>query len=899
MKRALFVILSCLSLALLEVSQVRAQVSVWTHRYDNARTGANVAETQLNVSNVNSSQFGKLFSYAVDSDIYTQPLLIQGVSIPGKGTHNVVYVATTNNSVYAFDADNNLGANGTALWQVNFNGPGVTPIPATDVTTYNSIRTPGPIGIMGTPVIDQSTGTMYLVARTKEVSGSTVSYKQRLHALDVHSGAEKLGGPIVIQASVAGTGYDNAGGVVSFNSLTENQRTGLALANGNVYIAWSSYGDGDPYHGWVMAYNATTLQQTGVFCITPAGERAGIWQSGQPPAVDASGNLYLATGNGSYDGAQNFGQSIIKLNPSLSLLDWFTPYNWDSLNNSDLDVGSSGVLLVPGTTDAVGGSKDGNLYVVNQGNLGHLQAGNGQIVQSIYGGGQHVHGAPAYWNGPGGPRIYVWPEEAPLQAFALNGSSFTTPAITESTYPAPTGMPGGFLTVSSNGNQAGTGILWASIPYALDANEDVVSGVLRAFDATDLTHELWNTRMVPARDDLGNFAKYAPPTVANGRVYLASFSNRLFVYGLLDSISPGSGGAITGSGITSTAAVDLTGAGTSDWAHWPGYDGKITGNAQISDFAFLGSAATTYSDSRALAWNDGTPTLCGASTQGVSVSGTSNGFLITAPADAATRTLKLYVGGSNSRGMLTAHLSDASAADFVDTGFSSTGQYDAVYTLSYHAASDGEQLTVMWTQFAGSGSVTLQGAALIGTGDPVPPSGCIWVEDAVPLWATVGGSGDTWNWVSSNPTPYSGALAHQSAIASGMHQHYFLNAATLLPVNAGDTLFTYVYLDPANPPSELVLQWYDGNWEHRAYWGPNLISGWGVDGTNSLRSMGPLPPAGQWTQLAVPAALVGVEGQMLSGMAFSLYGGRATWDYAGKIASSSTFQITGTVTLGA
>ena len=192
----------------------------------------------------------------------------------------------------------------------------------------------------------------------------------------------------------------------------------------------------------------------------------------------------------------------------------------------------------------IGSDKEGRFYVVNQSNLGHTQAGNGQIVQTIQvTGGGHIHGSPAYWNGPSGPWVYVWGEEDYLKAFAFNGSTFNTTPISESTYPAPTGMPGGFLTISANGSQAGSGILWASIPYAEDANEEIVSGVLHAFDATDLTQELWNTRMVPARDDLGNFAKFVPPTVANGRVYVASFSNRLHVYGLLASIPPATGGS--------------------------------------------------------------------------------------------------------------------------------------------------------------------------------------------------------------------------------------------------------------------------------------------------------------------------------------------------------------------
>ncbi len=540
-----------------------AQGDVWTHRYDNARTGANLTETQLNTSNVNTTQFGRLFSYAVDADVYTQPLVINNVSIPGKGTHNVVYVATNNNSVYAFDADNNQGANAQPLWQVNFNGPGVIPLPATDVGTDNSIRTPGPIGIMGTPVIDQMTGTLYLVARTQDTSGSTVSYMQQLHALDITTGAEKFGGPVVIQASVSGSGYDNIGGIVTFNPLQENQRAGIALANGNVYIAWASYGDTDPYHGWVMAYSASTLQQVGVLCITPNGERGGIWQSGQPLSVDVSGNLYVATGNGDFDGVQNFGETILKLSPTLSVIDWFTPDNWAALNAGDLDLSSAGVLLVPGSTDVIGTGKDGFFYVLNQSNLGHTQPGNGQIVQTFQVNDYEFHGSPTFWNGPLGPWAYVWGAEDYLKAFVFSGSSLNTVPISESTYPAPTGLPGGILTLSANGSQAGSGILWASIPYVDDAEHGIVAGVLHAFDATDLSQELWNSRLAAARDEVGNFAKFVPPVVANGKVYLASFSNQLNVYGLISSapspttteLTSSLNPAVAGDSVTFTASV--------------------------------------------------------------------------------------------------------------------------------------------------------------------------------------------------------------------------------------------------------------------------------------------------------------------------------------------------------
>src|SRR5262249_54004825 len=245
--------------------------------------------------------------------------------------------------------------------------------------------------------------------RTKETFNGNSTYKPRLHALDITTGAEKLGGPVEIQASVPGTGYDSVNGVVSFNPMRQNQRMSLSLANGNVYMGWGSYGDTDPYHGWVMAYDATTLQQVGVFCSTPDGNRGGIWQAGQPLAIDAAGNLYFATGNGSFDGVRNFGQSIVKLSSNLSVVDWFTPDSWPILENSDLDLGSAGVLLIPGTNRVIGAGKEGRAYLLDRSNLGHTQSGNGQIVQVFQvTSGHHLHGAPAYWNGPNGPWVYYW-----------------------------------------------------------------------------------------------------------------------------------------------------------------------------------------------------------------------------------------------------------------------------------------------------------------------------------------------------------------------------------------------------------------------------------------------------------------------------------------------------------
>lgn len=532
--------LACFFFLLAAEPGAHAQVSVLTHHNDNGRTGANLDETLLNTTNVNTNGFGKLFSYPVDADIYTQPLYVPNVGIPGKRTHNVVYVATQNDSVYAFDADTNTGGNAQPLWQVNFTNPeqGITPVPAADVAnpdhlTGGNIRKPGPIGIMGTPVIDPGTGTLYLVARTKE----NETYVQRLHALDISSGEEKFGELTIIQATVPGDGSGSIDGQVNFNSRIQNQRPGLVLDHGVVYIAWASHDDLGDYNGWIIGYDAATLQQTGVFNDTPDGWGGGIWQSGQPPVADADGNLYLMTGNGTFDasmGGRNVGNSFVKLKArTLELLDWFTPHDVEDLNLQDTDLNSGGVLMIPNTSLIAGGGKEGRLFVLDRNNLGHYNQDDSQVVQAFQATSGHIHGSPVYYDSPAlGALAYVWGETNFLKGFSFDGSLFNPNPVTQSTFPAPDGMPGGFLSISANGSQPGSGILWAAMPYERDAEDAVVNGVLRAFDASDLSVELWNSRIDSVRDDLGNFAKYVPPTVANGKVYVSTFSGQLVVYGL-------------------------------------------------------------------------------------------------------------------------------------------------------------------------------------------------------------------------------------------------------------------------------------------------------------------------------------------------------------------------------
>src|ERR1700684_385813 len=290
-----------------------AQVTVTTERNDLSRTGANLNETTLSTSNVNVNQFGKLYSYTIDGSIYAQPLYVPGVVIPSQGTHNVVYVATMNDVIYALDADSNA-VNGGVLWKVDLRNPaaGVTAIPITNIVGSNSLNIVGNVGIESTPVIDLTSNTMYLVARTMEVSGSTTNYVARLHALDITTGAEKFGGPTVIQGSVPGVGNGSSGGTLTFDPFFQNQRSSLALANGSVIFSWASHEDDYAWHGWVMAYNAQTLQQTSILCFTPNGTGGGSWMAGRGPAVDTTGNVYYMTGNGDYDGANDFSDSIVK-----------------------------------------------------------------------------------------------------------------------------------------------------------------------------------------------------------------------------------------------------------------------------------------------------------------------------------------------------------------------------------------------------------------------------------------------------------------------------------------------------------------------------------------------------------------------------------------------------------
>jgi hypothetical protein len=797
---------------------------VITQHNDISRSGANLLETRLTTANVRVATFGKLFQRTVDGHIYAQPLYVPGLAVPGHGTRDVVFVATMHNSVYAFDADDPTAT--VPFWHRSLETS--SSLPDANIGflcgAYADIAVE--IGIVSTPVIDLSARTIYLVTFTRVglPGSSNARYQHWLHALDIATGAERAGGPRQISAAID---------TQRFDSKCQNQRAGLLLAGGRLYIAFASYCDSGPYHGWVLAYSASTLQPAGAFSVSPSGDRGGVWQAGTGLAADSSHNVYFLTGNGTFDATRmNLGDCLVKLTANVGLADWFSPFNNQDLSAADDDLGSAGVLLLPGTNLLVCGGKQGRLYLIDRSHLGHFNpAGDTQIVQSFQATGvtnaagvappantHHIHGSPVHWHAPDGDRVYVWGENDWLRAYRFDGHQFPTvpgaaeitfktilpetaiggpavssngtrlgvawtgtdaqthvnfetsadghtftgkvtlnetsidgpglafgagrwfvawtgtdsqrhvnviasldgtnfinkvtlnetspfgsalafgngrlflawvgtdanrslnilssadgitfvnkvtlidssasapglsfidgrlyllwqgtdanrslnimesldgvtfsnkvtlpessdfhPTLTKigqfclawtgrdvlrslntltgpsthsfankrtfgdraaaapilanhgsstflgwsgtdnpshvnithvlgqplpvtSTMLAPTGMPGGMLSISANGSTRGSGILWASLPFQGDANQHVVPAILRAFDAADVQHELWNSKLNAARDDVGNFAKFCSPTVADGKVFLPTFSGRLAVYGLL------------------------------------------------------------------------------------------------------------------------------------------------------------------------------------------------------------------------------------------------------------------------------------------------------------------------------------------------------------------------------
>ena len=506
-----------------------AQVNVLTYHNDNARLGANLKETLLSPANVNAASFGKLFANSVDGQVYAQPLYVSGLSIPGKGARNVVFVATQHNSVYAFDAD----TAGVLLWQTNLGPSAATPSPDFG-TRYGSFSAILPeVGITSTPVIDLAAGTLYVDAFTHE---GTIYY-HKLHALSLTNGAERAGSPALVRATVPGSGVATSNGVVHFVAKQHIQRAALTLAGGRVYVAFAGYEDTNPYHGWIIGFDATTLQQLPnyVFNTTPnstvaafgadAGE-GGIWMAGCGLSADTAGNIFFAVGNGSFNalngsGGTEYGDSFIRLTTSsrLSVADYFTPYNQSFLAANDLDVGSGGALLLPDQAGTfphlmIGGGKQGRLYLMNRdmmtaGNNHYNSGGSADAVVQTVSLADGLMSTPAYFN----QRIYCTPKANQLAMFPMVNGLLSVPdaSVSARTF----AYPG--ATASISANSTSNGITWA-----LNMGNP---GLLIAYNATNMNNELYS-----GTHSAG--VKFAVPTIANGKVFVGG-ANALSVFGPL------------------------------------------------------------------------------------------------------------------------------------------------------------------------------------------------------------------------------------------------------------------------------------------------------------------------------------------------------------------------------
>lgn len=607
-----------------------AQTAVWTYHNNNARTGANTTETILTPGNVNAQQFGLLERVPVDGDVYAEPLYVPGVQLSNGQTRNLVFVATENDSVYAFDAQGALdGAGTTPVWVDHFTDPsqGIVPQSSEGVNCWD--LTPD-IGITGTPVIDLTTGTLYVVAETME-NGQPV---QRLHALDLATGAEKFGGPVVISAAVAGTGSASAKGQISFDPLRQFQRAGLLLNQGLVYVAWGSHCDVQPFHGWLMAFSAATLQLAAATVTTPNEAEGGIW--GGAPAADDAGAVYVASGNGGFDPVtSDLGESVIRLNyqnGQLAAADYFSPYDQDSLSAANKDLSSQGVVLLPpmsgeAAPEAVAGDKAGDLYVLNRNDLGGYIAGSGpdkQILQEMPKVSAGVMGTPAYWNG-------YWYQLGTgdgggdyLQAFTFsNGLLSAAPAYESSEY---FHFPAGVPVVSADGNNEG--IVWL---VQADAWATRGPEVLHAYNAENL-QELYNSGQNASRDQAGPAVKFAAPTVADGQVFLPA-GGELDIYGLFPGQFTISAQALNSTvPLGSAATIQVTSGGTGgpiELACTAPTKGCSFSSAQLAP----GGSATLTVAASALAAGTNTITISatqGGASQTTSVIITAEGFSLAA-----------------------------------------------------------------------------------------------------------------------------------------------------------------------------------------------------------------------------------------------------------------------------
>jgi hypothetical protein len=555
-------------------------VDVLTHRNESFRTGANLKETCLTPENTNGSAFGRLFSLAVDGQIYAQPLIVSGLTIGGRA-RNVVYVATMKNNVYAFDADG--GNDLRPLWHRSLGLPlPVDRIPRDVGASLGKFNIEPVVGITSTPVIDRGTESIFVVAKIAEpadnckdeVATPTCPVFYRIFALNLFTGETRDAKDVRLPPPDPQKNpcFWDKRIPTSIDAARINlQRTALLWANGRIYLGFGSHQDAPcpNYHGLLIAFDfigGVLNQRSQQFVVTPGGRKGGIWQAGNGPAADEKGNIYVITGNGTFERDKQYSGNFVKLDSDLSVLDWFAPANVNRLNHDywDIDLGSSGPVLLPGTDHMVGGGKEGKLYLVQRSRFGGQQQNRwprdpvNPPVQYFWGarkwsltwfswipfamatGYHHIHGAPLFWGIPresgslDSGMLYIWPERDHLKAFSYINGKFNAKPVAKGPK-AGRGMPGGMLSLSANGSK--DGIVWASLPLSDDAWIAIVRGSLRAFRAVPDGNRLvplWNSYCADP-DDVFNFAKYVPPTVANGKVYLPTFSDRLIVYGLFSS----------------------------------------------------------------------------------------------------------------------------------------------------------------------------------------------------------------------------------------------------------------------------------------------------------------------------------------------------------------------------
>ena len=510
-----------------------AQVTVPTYQYDNSHSGTNTNETILTPSNVNVSQFGRKMVFPVQGYVYAQPLYVPNLTIGGT-SHNVLFVATEHDQLYAFDV-----SSGQTLWHTNFLANSglqlvVSPVLSSDVNCTDLVPE---IGITGTPVIDTATNTLYVSVETKQYNLQTQvkTFYHKLHALDITTGLDKVP-PHTISALARGIGSGSIGGTISFNTLLANQRASLLLVDGQVFVGFSAHCDIGSFHGWLMSFDENSLAPSGVFIDTPNGYEGGIWGGGSGPAADAAGSIYATTGNGWFDvnnGGIDYGDSVLRLTWSgsgLAAADYFTPWDQQTLDDHDTDVGSAGVVLLPDQSGPyphllIQVGKEGTIDLINRDNMGHWHSGNDdQIVQTLPIVIHGVWGGPAFWNN----NAYFGGFDDHLKVFSFNPQTELLSTAPTSQSPEQFNYPGQTPVISSSG--ANNGIVWI---IETDNFDNGGNAILRAYNAGNLATELYNSQQNPARDQAGLPAKFSVPTVADGHVFVGA-QQQVDMYGLLN-----------------------------------------------------------------------------------------------------------------------------------------------------------------------------------------------------------------------------------------------------------------------------------------------------------------------------------------------------------------------------